>query len=314
MGSVMSSELSQQTTVTLAAALVAALALTYSLLYTYIHTPGTATTTAKKPADKKSALSVKTTHTDDLQRRPIKTPSYTTIPGAFDVAISAPGGNASTKTRKARRKRAKAAAQVSSPSTSNPDLHQLEQPIASSTDPTPISTPPLRPRSRPDHGSASTATLSKPLLQSTTSIDTDGSWTRVESRARRQHPASSSDVTTTIDEDDRDDLRRSAPSTSPIPDSSSPLAEDDDHDDEEINVMAHRRPLAERLLPKPRKTGVEEYVSTSDAFRMLLTLPYLSQYARDARPPSTRTCHACLPALRRATSPRVLMGRLRGCA
>ncbi|KAL0955265.1 hypothetical protein HGRIS_004155 [Hohenbuehelia grisea] len=116
------------------------------------------------------------------------------------------------------------------------------------------------------------APLSRPHTHSTTSIDTDGSWTRVESKRRRRDapqgegqagdtdggPSSTLEVTTS-----------DAGATTPVTGTSSPIAERAEDDDEEQGFLASiarapetRRPLAERLLPKPRKTGVDEYVTS----------------------------------------------------
>ncbi|KAG6916726.1 hypothetical protein DXG01_005606 [Tephrocybe rancida] len=113
------------------------------------------------------------------------------------------------------------------------------------------------PTSSPD---TSTRPLKK--WQSSMSLDTDGSWTRVESRKGKSGP--SVDVTTT-----------SASEADPATGTSSPVAERTDADAEEegeehlytqegTSTTEQRRPLAERMLPKPRKTGVADMLETPD--------------------------------------------------
>jgi len=79
------------------------------------------------------------------------------------------------------------------------------------------------------------------LQQSTTSIDTDGSWTRVESRhkAARGDEPGALDLSTTSD----------AGITSSVTGSSSPI------DEESTN---ERRTLAEKLVPRPPRTDVDD--------------------------------------------------------
>ncbi|KAG6834529.1 hypothetical protein H0H93_009119, partial [Arthromyces matolae] len=92
-------------------------------------------------------------------------------------------------------------------------------------------------------------------VQSSMSIDTNRSWTRVESRKKGRLPKRGQATAS----DDHDHANVGTETTS------SPLTgtdldnEDGDEDKEKKQSMESemRRPLAERMLPKARKTGVE---------------------------------------------------------
>ncbi|KAH6910504.1 hypothetical protein BKA70DRAFT_1100620 [Coprinopsis sp. MPI-PUGE-AT-0042] len=95
-----------------------------------------------------------------------------------------------------------------------------------------------------------------PVQETSASVDTDGSWTRVKPRRKgdpAQHPleASTSD----------------AGITTSATGNSSPVAErteDETLSSNPRNSGDNRRTLAEKLLPKPRKTGVEDLLETPD--------------------------------------------------
>ncbi|KAF9554930.1 hypothetical protein CPC08DRAFT_821378 [Agrocybe pediades] len=129
--------------------------------------------------------------------------------------------------------------------------------------------------------SASSSQLSRPLQQSTASLDTDGSWTRVGSH-RHATDADSSAPSGEVDPATSD-----AGITTSVTGNSSPVrerreestgtegegeGEGDDNDSFllSVNTGSHRssgdnrRTLAEKLLPKPRKTGVDDMLETSD--------------------------------------------------
>ena len=103
----------------------------------------------------------------------------------------------------------------------------------------------------------------RPLQQSTTSIDTDGSWTRVGSV--RQGAALSKIITNSFDatSDADADVGLTAHTGN-----SSPIAERCTEGEESSSFLldigsrdsgeTRRKTLAEKLLPKPRKTGVDE--------------------------------------------------------
>ncbi|KAJ3851715.1 hypothetical protein EV368DRAFT_74451 [Lentinula lateritia] len=108
-----------------------------------------------------------------------------------------------------------------------------------------------------DKPSASFSTNTAQQLQESTAslasvaTDTDGEWTRI-------HTSSIAGGTSDVG------------SSSPV---DTRTEEDDDGEDEEVDVLSgssERHPLAKRLLPKPRKTGVEEsdYPSYSRVMRV----------------------------------------------
>jgi hypothetical protein len=87
---------------------------------------------------------------------------------------------------------------------------------------------------------------SSTLKDSTASLDTDSSWTRVQSSAKglqQTRPVESTDTEGDVPTTDDDQL---------------PLSSSAERSG------STRRPLAERLLPKPRKTGVEDMLQTPD--------------------------------------------------
>ena len=101
------------------------------------------------------------------------------------------------------------------------------------------------------------------LPESTASIDTDGSWTRVGSVHHRHTPLSTNNTTsfevTTSDADT---------GLTPQTGNSSPIAERGTEGEESSSFLLDigsresgenpRKTLAEKLLPKPRRTGVDE--------------------------------------------------------
>ncbi|KAI3615526.1 hypothetical protein WG66_011825 [Moniliophthora roreri] len=105
------------------------------------------------------------------------------------------------------------------------------------------------------------------LYQSTVSVDTDGEWTRVEARPKKSKtPAAKADESApeagagarTIDSlSTGDDV---GPATTSVTTSTS----NDDEEEPHKNDVGQRRSLAERLLPKPRKTGVDDMLETPD--------------------------------------------------
>ena len=177
------------------------------------------------------------------------------IPGQFD-ALQPVQPSPAPKSKKSKKKKTKAAssatttnagtppAAVSSPTLAIAEAYNSE----SSTSAVPIS--------------GVTTRAPRTTKQSTTSIDTDGSWTRVEPRHRNYLAAAQTATTTTSDV---------ATTTA----SSSPVAERMEEEEEDEEEGAHssfllnsntrdeesrRRTLAEKLLPKPRKSSVDEYV------------------------------------------------------
>ena len=114
---------------------------------------------------------------------------------------------------------------------------------------------------RPQKPSPSSSQLTRqPVLQSTISIDTDGSWTRVGSAHRKQRTGAAS-TSEGPSGPSADPTTSDAGITTSITGNSSPVAERTEDEGPTYNsrdAPETRRPLAERLLPKPRKTGVDE--------------------------------------------------------
>jgi hypothetical protein len=120
--------------------------------------------------------------------------------------------------------------------------------------------------------STSASQLTRPLQQSTTSIDTDGSWTRVgrgkgKSAGGDNHSAAPTSTTTS---DAGMTTTSPTADSSPVTGLSTAATLDEDRGGEEASFLlnvnererdsgdVNRRTLAEKLLPKPRKTGVDE--------------------------------------------------------
>ncbi|KAI0339514.1 hypothetical protein BDW22DRAFT_602005 [Trametopsis cervina] len=92
----------------------------------------------------------------------------------------------------------------------------------------------------------SSTQVSRPTKRKGSSvIEADGAWTRVEARKRNSAQPTLSDAGIA-----------SATGTS------SPVAEPTEQ--QSLNTETNRRTLAEKLLPKPRRTGVEDMVETPD--------------------------------------------------
>ncbi|KAJ8521849.1 hypothetical protein ONZ45_g1486 [Pleurotus djamor] len=127
--------------------------------------------------------------------------------------------------------------------------------------------------------------LSRPHKQSTTSIETDSSWTRVETRRGKrrnpENPQPASIITTGETYPVTSDAGATSVTTTGT---SSPIAErgmelgvggeiGEEEEDEGVPFLAsiarerpseNRKTLAEKLLPKPRKTGVDDMTETPD--------------------------------------------------
>jgi len=106
------------------------------------------------------------------------------------------------------------------------------------------------------------------LQESTASNDTDGSWTRVGSV--RRHTPLSKNSTAAFDASTSDADTGLTPQTG----NSSPIAERGTEGEESSSFLLDigsresgenpRKTLAEKLLPKPRKTGVDDMLETPD--------------------------------------------------
>lgn len=190
------------------------------------------------------------------QVTPVVIPFPEVIPGQFDktpiVAAESPSTrDATSKPKKSKKKKTK----ISTPDTTAPAVSSSVENQSESSSPS--SPKPKGKRSPPQTSPTSSSILARPLQQSTVSIDTDGSWTRVESRRKPssavEGPAGPSADPTTSD----------AGITSSVTGNSSPVAERTDDDDSVFLTHVRdstepRRTLAEKLAPKPNKTAVDE--------------------------------------------------------
>lgn len=176
------------------------------------------------------------------------------IPGGFETADTHEDEPAGPKPKKAKKKKAKSATPAASTTTSTSNSQVIPPPAAAGYNSASSVEPSQRKAKRTHQTSSSSSQHNRPL-QSSISIDTDGSWTRVESGHRSRGAASTSEgpsaEVTTSD----------AGITTPVTGNSSPLAERTE--DEGLlystrDSPGNRRTLAEKMLPKPRKTGVDE--------------------------------------------------------
>lgn len=208
------------------------------------------------------------------------------IPGQFDaVPANAAGGEsseppASTSKPKKGKKKGKSKSMAAESTTTPPpavssSVDKISETSSKSTSAKPSKRPaqPPQGQKQPLSASASSSSrLTRPLQQSTASIDTDGSWTRVVShkRGRTAADADSSQLSAEADPTTSD-----AGITPSVTGSSSPVAQrrpsmsttEEEGGSFLLNANAtsstrdsgeNRRTLAEKLLPKPRKTGVDE--------------------------------------------------------
>ncbi|EKM50178.1 uncharacterized protein PHACADRAFT_264760 [Phanerochaete carnosa HHB-10118-sp] len=97
--------------------------------------------------------------------------------------------------------------------------------------------------------------------KSTPIIDTDGPWTRVESKKRGVHPLQSAASAAASSSATAEPAASEV--TTSVTDTSSPVNERTE-DEQALGTADNRRTLAERLLPKPRKTHVEDMLETPD--------------------------------------------------
>lgn len=202
------------------------------------------------------------------------------IPGQFEPSTPHDALDAATsvslKPKKAKKKKAKATSETT-PATSaagSTVVAAASAPVHSDSssgdrDRTPPSLPPTKSKSKRQQkqqpsASSSSALLTKPAHKSTTSIDTDGSWTRVEPSRRKTGPDSGSagdagESQSGIPADSTNS--DTGVTTSVTTGNSSPVAERTEDEGflyADRGAQQPRKTLAERMLPKPRKTGVDE--------------------------------------------------------
>jgi len=174
------------------------------------------------------------------------------VPGGFDVS-SAPHDTEATpdsapKAAKSKKKKGKKSG-ASGAGASRPVDAMSD---SSATAPESSAAAPARPTAR-----ARKASTPKPASVAPP-VDTDGSWTRVEPR-RLKDPQE----TPPLDAGTSD----AGVTTTSITGNSSPVAPASDEEDageSKASTSDNRRTLAERMLPKPRKTGVDDMLETPD--------------------------------------------------
>jgi hypothetical protein len=131
--------------------------------------------------------------------------------------------------------------------------------------------------------SAKSDSHSQQLQKSTASLasyatESDGEWTRVSRRADKIRTSSTTEGLSDIGQTT---TSATTGTSSPIDTRTEEGEEEEEEEDAIVSGPGERHPLAKKLLPKPRKTGVEEYVrliavlSSSTAF-LLFDIPILS--------------------------------------
>ncbi|KAG5719198.1 hypothetical protein E4T56_gene11766 [Termitomyces sp. T112] len=202
---------------------------------------------------------------------PIVVPFPTVIPGGLDDSttpeLEALSFDAPKSTKSKRKKKTKLASSATSkrPDSARPSQTESSNAKASRSTPSTYNDTKIEgKRTTPPSTSATSSPeftnrqLGK--AQSSISVDTDSSWTRVGSR--RIKSGRSVDINT-----------NSTSEADPATGTSSPVAkptdidadvDEDDHFYTRSSNSEQRRPLAERMLPKPRKTGVESMLETPD--------------------------------------------------
>ncbi|KAG6829929.1 hypothetical protein H0H87_009787 [Tephrocybe sp. NHM501043] len=241
--------------------------------------------TAPTSKKKKSKKQPRTEEAEPAQVAKVA-PFPKVIPGGFEGSPESAPEDSQVKKNKKKQKKKGGASSNTDIAASTTSVQSQQSKTAKTTppakSPTPITTTPAtstvsaaapstytptnqtkakakpKPKSKPSTptpptSSSETRTFPLKSIQSSASIDTDGSWTRVESR-RGKHSVG---ATTSASE---------AATTEAEHDGEEELQEGDG--DRQFHMRAstteQRRPLAERLLPKPRKTGVDDMLPTSD--------------------------------------------------
>lgn len=169
------------------------------------------------------------------------------VPGGFD-ASSAPADTDPTpdpapKSAKSKKKKTKKTG-TSGTTTSRPVDTMSD---SSATAPESSAAVPVRPGKQRKAATPKPAPVVAP-------VDTDGSWTRVEAKQKKNTQQANPLDAGTSD---------AGITTTSVTGTSSPAAlgsDAEDTDDVQASTSDNRRTFAEKMLPKPRKTGVDEYV------------------------------------------------------
>ncbi|CCM00732.1 uncharacterized protein FIBRA_02772 [Fibroporia radiculosa] len=205
--------------------------------------PAPPTASSKKKSKKKQTGAQAEKPVETAAASPSVVPFPPVVPGDFDASSEQKTADpvVSTKPTKKKKKAKKA-----TPSTGSGSRAVSVDTLSESSATAPESYTPAP--ARPTTSKRKSSTPKPPV------VDTDGSWTRVEPHSSRQHPSVES---ATGD---------AGVTTTSVTGNSSPVAErtDDDLSSPVVASSGNRRTLAERLLPKPRKTGVDDMLETPD--------------------------------------------------
>jgi hypothetical protein len=195
----------------------------------------------------------------------------TIIPGDFDPSLSAIQDDPPTKPKKGKKKKGKGVAGKETPKQADADQHSSD-----------VASPPST--ETPSKLSRQSSAKPQPS-NSAASIDTDGSWTRVESRRQKARQENTSGTEGQISAD----LTTSDAGVTTSATGNSSPTNDRTEDEAHIEIPSgsgKKKTLAEKLLPKPKKTGVDECVHYLSPHEMKFTrYTTLHQHVRDARLP-----------------------------
>lgn len=186
---------------------------------------------------------------------PIVVPFPAVIPGGFDSGVGDEEGTASKSTKPKKRKSTKKSGTPVAGGSNRPNDVQSD---SSATAPETYSQSTPRPTKKKSPAPKGTSQSS--------SLDQDGPWTRVETRRR-----ASPNPTTPVGTEDTHPQRGLNASTSDagittsVTGTSTPATEDESHS---LAAPENRRTLAEKLVPKARKTGVEDLLEAPDVLSL----------------------------------------------
>ncbi|KZT64490.1 hypothetical protein DAEQUDRAFT_698641 [Daedalea quercina L-15889] len=212
--------------------------------------PALASATGKKKSKKNPAAeSALSASGEQPASKPTVVSFPPVVPGSFDassaLADTEPTPEPAPKAGKSKKKKGKkAGAGVSRP------VDAMSE--SSATAPESPNAAPARPTAK------SRKTPTPKPAPAPPPVDTDGSWTRVEPK-RRKDPQEA----TPLDAGTSD----AGITTTSITGNSSPTvpaSDDEEAADTKASTSDNRRTFAERMLPKPRKTGVEDMLETPD--------------------------------------------------
>ncbi|OCH96389.1 hypothetical protein OBBRIDRAFT_787464 [Obba rivulosa] len=179
------------------------------------------------------------------------------VPGDFDAPATTTDIEPTAKTSKSKKKKGKKA---STPAGGVPRAAAADA-LSDSSATAPESSSARPSATRKKNGGIKASTVPH--------VDTEESWTRVEPR-RRTTPQQAVQVEgSSSAAHPREVSTSDAGVTTSVTDNSSPIAERTE-DDENLayfgggQASENRKTLAEKLLPRPRKTGVDDMLETSD--------------------------------------------------